>query len=376
MVIGFDAKRAFQNTTGLGNYSRMLICGLAAQHRDVEIVLYSPQMSGYYKSFFTGYANVSTRQPHGFDKHLPSLWRGFGVTMHLTEDKVQLYHGLSHELPHRIPSRIKKVVTMHDLIAWRHPEYFSAFDAKVHQIKQQHSCNIADVVVAISKQTKQDLMEIMHVPEEKIKVLYQSCDPIFWQPISDEDLKEVKEAYKLPDNYILCVGTIEDRKNQAAVVNALSQLPSDLHLVIVGKPHGKYYANIEAQIKHQHLENRVHIITDADFEDFPAIYANSRASVYVSKFEGFGIPILEAMCSGTPVLTSNCSSMPEVGGDAVLYADPNNVEEIADQIRRITSDEALRSDLLQKANVQKQKFSQKQVIDSFYNLYRDTLNIE
>lgn len=373
MIIGYDAKRAFQNTTGLGNYSRMLVCGLASEFQDFHAFLYAPKVSGFYKSFFSCYANISSRSPRGFDRWLPSLWRNFGVSMHLTGDNVQLYHGLSHELPHRIPSKIKKIVTVHDLVSWRFPQYFSPIDALIHRVKMLHSCKIADVVVAISNQTKSDLVEFMKVPENKIRVLYQSCDPMFWQPVEASDIEIVKEKYLLPEKYVIAVGTIEERKNQLAVVEAMEKLPDDIHLILVGKRRGKYGSQVAEEVAKQGFTSRIRMIENADFEDFPALYANSMASVYMSKFEGFGIPILEAMCSGTPVLTSNCSSMPEVGGDAVLYADPNSVDDIAAQLKRLVGDEALRADLLKKAEVQKQKFSEKRVTAAFHDLYTELI---
>ena len=369
MIIGFDAKRAFQNQTGLGNYSRMLICGMAQQHQDVRSFLYAPVMSGDFKSYFSGYANISTRQPSGIDRYFPNLWRSIGVTAHLKGDKVDIFHGLSHELPHGIPHSIKKVVTMHDLIVWRYPQYYSPFDRLVHRIKQRHACRVADVVVAISHQTKQDLVEFLHVPEQKIRVLYQSCDDIFWQPISDEQRAEVRETYKLPERYIVCVGSIEERKNQIAVVKALAELPDDVHLVIVGHPHGSYHNSLISTVKRLGVVERVHIVTNADFYDFPAIYANALASAYVSQFEGFGIPILEAMCCDVPVVTSNISSMPEAGGDAALYADPNDHHAIAEQLRRIIGDSQLRQQLVEKGRQQRTKFSPERVIADFYNLY-------
>lgn len=373
MIIGFDAKRAFQNNTGLGNYSRMLICGLAQEHKDIRAFLYAPSMSGYYRTYFTSYANISTHQPSGFDRHLPGLWRRFGISMHLTNDKVQLYHGLSHELPHGIPHNIKKVVTVHDLIVWRYPQYYKALDRKIHRIKQSHSCKIADVVIAISEQTKRDLIEFLHVPEEKIRVIYQSCDQLFWQQVTEEEKHDIRQLYHLPEKYFVCVGTIEERKNQIASVRALAELPQDYHLVIVGRPHTKYYYDLLKEIKLLGLTNRVHIISKADFEDFPGLYANAIASVYVSHFEGFGIPILESMCCDTPVITSNVSSMPEAGGDAVLYANPEDSHDIAQQMQRIIDDENLRQKLIEKGRQQREKFSQKTIIDQFYNLYQSLI---
>jgi glycosyltransferase involved in cell wall biosynthesis len=239
----------------------------------------------------------------------------------------------------------------------------------VHPMKQRQSCRIADVGVAISEQTKRDLIEYLQVPEEKIKVIYQSCDPMFWKPVSDSDRAYVRETYNLPEKYIICVGSIEERKNQVNVVRALAQLPDDVHLVIVGKNHGGYQSAVQSAIRSQGLTDRVHILKDADFEDFPALYACAYASVYMSLFEGFGIPILESMCCDTPVVTSNVSSMPEAGGDAALYASPDNPDEVAQQLMRIIEDPNLRADLVAKGRVQREKFSQKKVIGDLYNLY-------
>lgn len=370
LVIGFEAKRAFKNNTGLGNYSRMLVCGLADEYQDVRCFLYSPDMNGDYRSYFQGYANISTRMPSGFDRKFPNLWRSYGVSMHLKGDKVDIFHGLSHELPHGIPSSVKKVVTMHDLIVWRYPKYYSLFDRLAHKFKQRHSCKNADIVVAISEQTKQDLVKMMRIPESKIRVIYQSCDQMFWQPIEEDDVRKVRKHYGLADKYIICVGTIEERKNQANVVRAMAELPQDVQLVIVGRPHGKYINEVNSAIKKNNLGSRVKIVSDADFEDFPALYAGAVASVYMSRFEGFGIPILESMCCDTPVVTSNISSMPEAGGDAALYASPEDVSEIAKQLNAIVDSPNLRAELIEKGRIQREKFSQKKITTDFYNLYR------
>lgn len=374
MIIGFDAKRAFQNNTGLGNYSRMLICGLAQEHQDVRAFLYAPKMAGDYKTYFSSYANISTHQPSGFDRYLPNSWRLFGISMHLTGDKVKVYHGLSHELPHAIPHNIKRVVTMHDLIVWRYPQYYKKFDCFVHRLKMKHSCKSADVVVAISEQTKRDLIDMMHVPEEKIRVIYQSCDPIFWRPIPQEDISDIRQLYHLPEKYFICVGTIEERKNQMAVVRALAELPKDYHLVIVGRPRTRYYMDLQNEIKRLKLNDRVQIISKADFEDFPGLYASAIASVYVSHFEGFGIPILESMCCDVPVITSNVSSMPEAGGDAAMYVNPEDSHEIAEKMKQLIDNPTLREELIAKGRKQREKFTQKIIIDQFYNLYKSLID--
>lgn len=376
MVIGFDANRAFRNNSGLGNYSRMLICGLAQEHKDARAFLYAPSMSGYYKTYFTSYANISTHQPSGVDRFLPRLWKNFGVSMHLNGDHVQLYHGLSNELPHAIPGKIKKVVTVHDLFVWSHPENYRYLDRMLFRCRQKHSCSIADVVIAVSQSTKRDLVDIMHVPEEKIKVLYQSCDQIFWQPVPAEDKADIRQLYHLPEKYFVCIGAIEERKNQVAAVMALKEMPKEYHLVIVGRPHTKYYSELLKTISAEELNHRVHIISKADFEDFPGLYANAVASVYVSRFEGFPIPMVESMCCDTPVVASNCSSMPEAGGDAALYVNPDDPHDIAQKLRQVATDASLRERLIGKGRLQREKFAQSAIVGQLYSIYRDLIGPE
>ena len=179
----------------------------------------------------------------------------------------------------------------------------------------------------------------------------------------------MRSTYELPEKYIVCVGSIEERKNQVAAVQALAELPEDIHLVIVGHPHGGYIHQLNSEIKHKRLNKRVHILSDADFGDFPALYANAIASVYVSQFEGFGIPILESMCCDTPVVTSNTSSMPEAGGVAALYASPDKPHEIAQQLQRIIDSPQFRNELVEKGRQQREKFEPKRIIADFYSLY-------
>ncbi len=369
MIVGFEAKRAFKNRTGLGNYSRMLISGLAQQHPAVKSILYAPDLSGGYRDYFVGCANIATCQPTGLARLLPHLWRSYGVSRRLAADGVELYHGLSHELPYGIPAGVKRVVTMHDLIVWRFPHYFKAVDRLIHRLKQRHACRVADAVVAISESTKRDLMELMQVPEEKIHVIYQSCDPLFWQPIAEDKKREVRARYQLPERYVVCVGTLEERKNQRTVVEAFAQLPEEVHLVIVGRPRGRYAGEVMSAVATLGLSDRVHVLSHADFKDFPALYANAEASVYMSWYEGFGIPILESLCCDTPVVTSDVSSMPEAGGDAALYAHPDDPDTVARQLRRILEDPQLRADLVARGRRQRERFSQEKIIADLYGLY-------
>lgn len=359
MVIGYDAKRAFCNGTGLGNYSRSLIA--AAEGRKV---LYTPKVA---IPWGEDVADTVVRRPQGLWCIAPSLWRTLACAQQLDADGVQLYHGLSHELPIGLPKNVRKVVTMHDLIVRRYPQYFSLFDRMVHRLKQRHACRVADVVVAISEQTKRDLVDLMHVPEEKIKVVYQSCDAQFW---GVQDAGNVRQKYRLPERYIICVGTVEERKNQLAVIEACRALPDDVALVIVGRLRGDYGRKVAACADGR----RVILIDHADFADFPSLYSGAVASVYLSRFEGFGIPVLESLCCDCPVVTSNISSMPEAGGDAALYAAPDDVDAVAAHLKHLLDDPAFRQECIEKGRTQRMRFAPEKVAADMAAVYKSLLD--
>ncbi len=366
IVIGYDAKRAFCNGTGLGNYSRAVVEG-AVRSGNVRAVLYTPWTDERFCHWPDDLPTVTVRMPKALWRCLPHLWRSLAPAQHLYEDEVQIYHGLSHELPVGLPQEIRKVVTMHDLIVRRYPQYFSLFDRIVHRVKQRHACRVADVVVAISEQTKRDLIEMMHVPEEKITVVYQSCDAQFW---GERDVVNVRKKYRLPERYIVCVGTVEERKNQLTVIEACKGLPDDVALVIVGRLRGDYGRKVAECADGR----RVILLDHADFTDFPSLYSGAVASVYLSRFEGFGIPVLESLCCDCPVVTSNISSMPEAGGDAALYADPGDAATVAMHLRRLLNDEAFRNERIEKGRTQKMKFAPEKVAADMTAVYKSLLD--
>lgn len=375
MRIGYDAKRAFKNNSGLGNYSRMVITGVSQTlEPDGRVSLYTPGIKGPHEHYFDANSNVVSYLPAGLWALFPSLWRSFGCRRAVVREGVQIFHGLSHELPYGLPKNIKCVVTMHDLIVIRYPQFFKPVDRWIHRLKFRHACRTADVVVAISIQTKRDLVDLLHVPEHKIKVIYQSCDPIFWNSELRNQNLEIRNKYNLPERYVISVGTVEERKNQATAVRALALLPPEVHLVIVGRPRGNYPQEVRRIASECGVEQRVIFLEKADFCDFPALYAGALASVYMSVFEGFGIPVLESLCCDCPVVTSNISSMPEAGGDAALYADPTDYQALAAHLRHLLDDPSFRQAQIEKGRTQKLMFAPQKVSQEMLALYRSLLD--
>ena len=374
MIIGYDAKRAFRNNSGLGNYSRMVIGGVCREgHGMVKSLLFTPTTKGRHTHYFDDIQEVEVRQPRGLWAMAGGLWRSVWSGLCARRDGVDIYHGLSHELPFFLGNGVKKVVTMHDLIVRRYPEFFKPADRIIHRLKMRHACRVADIVIAISEQTKCDLVDLMHVPEEKIRVVYQSCDPIFWNPPS-ATLPPSHSAIQLPERYIIAVGTVEERKNQVAAVRALALLPEDVCLVVVGRPRGNYPQQVRRVAKKLGVDHRVIFLQNAAFSDFPALYRGAVASVYMSVFEGFGIPVLESLCCDCPVVTSNVSSMPEAGGDAALYAAPDDYRTLAAHLSRLLSDPAFRTSQIEKGRTQRLKFAPEMVSQDMLALYRSLLH--
>jgi glycosyltransferase involved in cell wall biosynthesis len=345
MRIAFDAKRAFHNGTGLGHYSRTLIQSLASFYPSNDYLLLNPTPSNTFK--LEG-ANLTEVLPSSWlNKKFSSHWRSSGCLADLKKHKVELYHGLSHEIPYGIHKKgIPSVVTMHDLIFERYPNQYKWVDRQIYHKKFKYACGKADQIIAISQQTKKDLSSIYGIPAEKISVCYQSCNPTFLQKVDAIEKERIRIKYNLPSSFYLSVGSIIERKNLLAICEALLHLNNDerLPLVIIGNG-GAYKKKVEAFIAKKNLQQSVlflsdnpSINSDCGFTtaiDFPAIYQLATALIYPSTFEGFGIPVLEGLSSGIPVITSNISSLPEAGGPGAFYVDPYQPEQIAKQLQFI-----------------------------------------
>ena len=315
MKIGFDAKRAFNNSTGLGNYSRLLILSLLENFPEHQYYLFTPTIDEKFENLFSEFNNIEIIAPENYlHKKFHSAWRTYSIGDIVNDLNLDIFHGLSNEIPNGINSKkTKTVVTIHDLIFLRYPDYYNTIDAYIYKKKFKRACQTADLILATSKQTKADVSDYFKIENQKINVLYQDCDAAFAKQYSNEEKLAIITKYNLPKQFILSVGTIEKRKNQLTILKALAKLSSDWSLVLIGKKTD--YANelFDFAIKNN-LQSRIQILENISFEDLPIIYQCSQVFVYISEFEGFGIPILEAMKSKIPVITSNTSSLPEVIG--------------------------------------------------------------
>lgn len=350
MKIAFEAKRAFTNGTGLGHYSRTLLSSLATYYPDHSYYLCTPKVTDRYNA--AAFTNMQVVTPQSFPSNIfTSAWRSSWVKKDLKKLGIDLYHGLSHEIPMGIPNTgIKTVVTIHDLIFERYPAQFNPIDVKIYRKKFSYACANADRVIAISQQTKDDIIACYNTPADKIDVCYQSCNPMFDKTVSEEEKQIIRKRYNLPERYYLYVGSVIERKNLLTICKAIKTLNSNIPLVVIGDGDG-YKKQVLQYVQENGLQEKILFLSDRpetkelpsfrSAADFPAIYQQAICMIYPSIFEGFGIPILEALFSRIPVITSNISCLPEAGGPGAWYVDPYDVTKMAEGMSRFATDEAL-----------------------------------
>lgn len=369
MKIGFDAKRAFYNRSGLGNYSRSTIEHLSKFYPAHEYLLFTPATENSIQFNLTD--KVRIIEPKLFlSRTFKSYWRTFRLSKKIQEHKLDIYHGLSGELPYQAnkKSTAKLVVTIHDLIFLRYPELYSSVDRNIYFQKNKYACEIADLIIAISEQTKSDIVNFFGIDEKKIEVVYQGCHPDFQKEVDTNTKIEVARKYNLPENYILNVGTVEKRKNSLSILKAVNEGNIDTTLIIIGSK-TEYQDEILNYAKINKLENKLLIINDILFSDLPAVYQQADIFIYPSLFEGFGIPIIEALYSGIPVITTKGGVFSETGGFSTIYVETDNIEKLSDSIHKILNDETLRTKMVDEGLEYVQKFNEEKIASNLMNVY-------
>ncbi|MBO9618497.1 MAG: glycosyltransferase family 4 protein [Niabella sp.] len=383
MNIGFEAKRAYHNNTGLGVFSRVLISLLSEHFPQNDYYLFNPKPG---KSFHPVQKNMHEVLPTApLHKLLRSFWRSRWITKDLVKHRLDLYHGLSHEIPVGIAQTgIPSIVTIHDLFPELYPHQYKPIDTKIYRAKSRYACTHATKIMAISEETKNHIIRIYGIPAEKIRVIYQSCPPAFGVLQTEERKAAVRQQYNLPAQFFLHVGTIIERKNLLNICKALQLIRNEIPipLVVVGND-GGFKEKVKAYLKEADLEDRVIFLSEQlalagkkpfiAAEDLPALYQSATAMIYPSYFEGFGIPIVEAMSGGVPVITSNTSCLPEIAGNAGWLVNPDAPEEMATGLRKVYTDTAFADEMRQKGFENAKRFLPEVFINDVMNLYLSVL---
>lgn len=377
MVIGYDAKKAVLNQTGIGNYSRRCINSIAKASPESRLLLFAPTKRNEAAISTLTHDAEFVYSPFVLKKGLAyELWRNFFAWRTIRSKSVQLFHGLSNELPFGISrSGCKSIVTIHDLIFLHHPELYTSSTRQILKWKTRYACRVADHIIAVSEKSKQDIISYYQVPAEKITVVYQSYDAsVFNCQRNDLIVRAVRSKYQLPEKYVLCVGTIERRKNQEVLIKVLPMLDADIHVLLVGKQ-TPYQAELELLTKKLGLTDRVHILNKVQNGELPVLYQEATVFAYMSLFEGFGIPIVEALACGVPVIAATGSCLEEAGGPQSAYLAPADIQGLAQHIKQLINDELFRQETIRKGFGYVQRFTDEAMAHDTLAVYQKLLKI-
>jgi glycosyltransferase involved in cell wall biosynthesis len=324
MRIGMEVTAAVRQGGGIGRYVRELLRAIAQLDTATAYELFyaSPTPLPYPLPLLP--SNFTTRHLPFHDIWLARFWHRFQipVPVETVTGPIDLYHAPDFVLP---PTRARSLLTVHDLSFERDPESAAPGLRRYLKTVVPRSIHRANHVIAVSEATKRDIVELYQVPENKITVLYEGVDAIF-RPTPNPGIRTKYDLGNGP--YIFSVSTIQPRKNYQRLIQAMAALPAEYNLVIAGGK-GWMYDAIFAEAEQPAIQGRVKFIGFVPDDDLPALYTEAAALAYPSLYEGFGLPLLEAMACGTPTLTSNVSCLPEVAGDAAVLVDPLSVEAIA-----------------------------------------------
>jgi glycosyltransferase involved in cell wall biosynthesis len=375
MRIGIDASPILKERAGVGNYTYQLIKQLSRLDRVNQYVLFychhQDVRNRVMKLENPNFESKTVRFPIKIMKMFwasvrrPKVDRWVG--------KVDLYHSTAFYL--NPTSSGKSILTIFDVnfLAMRK---FTLWSGRWHFApKMRDYTRRSHNIITVSESSKREIIKYLNVPDEKISVIYGGYSDIFKPKADDRISGEVRKKYNIKGNYLLYVGTLEPRKNLLGLIRAYSQsrAKEDFILVLAGG-RGWKYENIFKLVRKLKLENRIIFTGYVPENDLPGLYQDASLFVYPSFYEGFGLPPLEAMACGIPVVVSNTTSLPEVVGDAGVYVDPNDIEQIAFSIDTVLSDSELRRNLIQRGVERAKLFSWEKTAKETLELYKQVVN--
>jgi len=354
MIIGIDGNEAnIENKVGIGEYAYELLCqfyNIAAVRKELKFKIYlknNPRVEMPVPTENWQYQIVGPKK----------FWTQIGLPLKLFLEsrKPNVFFSPSHYAPRFSP--IPTAISIMDLSYIHFPELFTKHDLYQLVNWTKYSAKQARKIFTISNFSRDDIIKIYRKEPEDVVTTYLGFKPALASDSKSLDMEELGKKFGITKSYILFVGTLQPRKNITKLIEAFSILKNkDTQLVIVGKK-GWLWEEILAAPKKFNIADRVKFLDFVGNEDLPSLYKNALCFVLPSLYEGFGLPVLEAMKFGCPTVISDVSSLPEVGGDAALYVDPQSVDDIADKLNAVISDEKLREEMIKKGYNQVKKFS-------------------
>jgi glycosyltransferase involved in cell wall biosynthesis len=372
MRIALDYTAGIRQGAGIGQYVRCLVDAMLAQDTSNQYTLITSGHPTQERSFPVA-SNVHGRSVGIADRYLNILWYRWRVPLYANyfTGPADIYHGLDFGLP-PLKGKVRKVVTVYDLAFLEHPETaVPSLAAYLNKVVPE-AVAAADVVAAISYATKQALITHYQAPPEKIIVIPCGVGPQFQRVTNQRRLEEIRHKFELQHPLIFSVGTLEPRKNHLGLIKAFYEAQKSCKTAMLAIAGGKGWMyeetqNLVAELK---LENKVRFLGRVSESELITLYSLADIFAFPSFFEGFGIPPLEAMACGSPVITSNTSSLPEVVGNAALLVDPHDTHAIAQAITEMMENEPLRENLRQKGYVQVQHYTWSQAATKMLSVYQ------
>jgi glycosyltransferase involved in cell wall biosynthesis len=366
MRIAINTLALYKTKVGMGRYIVELVNRVPKQDTKNKYLIYVSEKN---RKFFTcSEENITIKLvPKIFSSPIGKIiWEQLFLLSSLQKNKIDLYHGLGFVLPLWKRSKTKFLVTIADMTFFSHPQHHTFLKQVYFRFMIPRTLKNADKIITISKNTKNDILSHLNINAKKIENIYLAADSIF-RPQKKEVWKKIKEKYQIKNDYILFVGMLEPRKNIPGIIKA-----KDLTLVIVGKK-GWLYEEIFALVKSLKIQDQVIFTGYVPDEDLPALYKGAKCFVYPSFYEGFGIPIIEAMACGCPVITSKNSSMEEIANAAAITIDPNQPEAIAEAIKTIINNDKEREKMKKLGILHAKKFTWDTMARETMQLY-NTMN--
>lgn len=371
MNVGIDA-RLLRNTTGIGRYTRSLVLEYTQREefQNDQFVLFAdaplyPEQQPIPDNVEVVISGCQHR----------ILWTNWYLPPLLQRRKIDVYHGVCNfELPIRKVCRY--VVTIHDLVPLFFPELVPKKHLLFFRLFMKRAAHTADLIITDSEHSKKDIIQHLNVPEEKIRVIYLGYQQQYHRIQAQQKISEILARYRICQPYLLFVGVIEPKKNLERLVEAYrllqkdAAIPKDTQLVIAGGE-GWFSERLYQKVKDCKLDQHIVFPGYIPDEHLPALYSGAELFVFPSLYEGFGLPVLEAMSYGTPVVTSNVSSLPEIAGDAGFLIDPGEPKAIAQGITTVLSDDLLRRQMREQGYRQAQKFSWVRTAQATYQVYQE-----
>ena len=368
MNIGIEG-RNISILGGVGLYVSQLIKNISTLRQDNNKILLFTRAKAFPPFDLKGINNIKLIISN------PLIWSQLSIPAALVKNNIDIYHGTKNTLPFITKKNTKYVVTIHDIVMFELPKLFTLTEKVYWFFSVKNAIKKANIIITVSKSTKQSIIKRYKAAENKIRVIPLGVDCHKFYPTSEKDKQKIKALYDLPEKYILYVGNKRPNKNLKRLLLAYKNLLTNYPrapklLLVIGIDSDKKF-NLRSYIDKMSLSEKIVILENLEDDNLRQVYAAAELFIYPSLYEGFGLPVLEAMASGVPVIASNTSSIKEVAGEAGYLINPYNTKDITDSLRVLIENDRLRQELIRKGLTRAKQFSWEKMAKETYKIYQE-----